>query len=116
MLAHRVSYEWAHGEIPEDIQIDHICHVEPCVNPHHLRPATAKQNGENHRGAYRNNSSSGVLGVSWKKDSRKWVARVRHEGKGYHVGLFDTIEAAGYAVKMKRNELFTHNDLDRSTK
>lgn len=113
-LAHRVSYAWAYGHVPEGLKVDHKCHVRNCVRPDHLRVVTTKQNMENRSGPTVR-SKSRVLGVSWKKASRKWVARVRHEGKLHHVGLFDTIEAASYAVTTRRNELFTHNDLDRST-
>ena len=34
-------------------------------------------------------------------------------GKRHHVGYFTTVQDAEAAVIAKRNELFTHNDLDR---
>ena len=34
--AHRVSCERAHGPIPAGYDVDHLCHVRPCVNPDHL--------------------------------------------------------------------------------
>ena len=37
--AHIVSYEWANGPIPEDIdgrQVQHLCNVRVCVRPSHL--------------------------------------------------------------------------------
>ena len=34
--AHRVSYLWAKGELPEGLDIDHLCRVITCVNPNHL--------------------------------------------------------------------------------
>jgi hypothetical protein len=109
--AHRVSYEMAYGEIPEGMDLDHICGVRACVRPEHLRPTTRKQNMENLRGANRNNLSSGVRGVT--RDGKKWKAQVCHQGKGYTVGRFDTIAEAEAAAIAKRNELFTHNDDDR---
>lgn len=33
---HRVIYELIHGPIPKHLQIDHLCRVHCCVNPHHL--------------------------------------------------------------------------------
>ena len=43
-LAHRVSYEWFVGEIPEGLQIDHLCRVRNCGNPTHLEAVTCKVN------------------------------------------------------------------------
>jgi len=32
--AHRLSYVLAKGPIPRNLQIDHLCRVRCCVNPH----------------------------------------------------------------------------------
>ena len=42
--AHRVSYEWFVGPIPNDLVLDHLCRVRNCVNPDHLEPVTQKEN------------------------------------------------------------------------
>jgi hypothetical protein len=43
--AHRVFYELYSGEeIPNDMQIDHLCRNRPCVNPDHLEVVTAEEN------------------------------------------------------------------------
>lgn len=110
LRAHRYSYEISIGSIPEGMQIDHTCHNRSCVNPAHLRIATNKQNRENLRGASRN-SASGVRGVQERHG--RYRAYLTHNKKRINVGTFDTIEEASKAVTAKRNELFTHNDLDR---
>ena len=110
--SHRFSYELTHGPIPQGMEIDHICHNRACVNPEHLRLTTRKQNIENHSGAMRS-SKSGVRGVHWRADVNKWQGMVRNNGKLHHVGYFDDIEDAAQAVARKRNELHTHNDMDR---
>lgn len=111
--AHRIAYEYLVAAIPTGMQIDHTCHIRSCVNPNHLRVVTAKQNCENVLGA-QSNSSSGYLGVTWHKQTRKWWARVTHNGESLDLGYFDDPKEAGAAAAAKRLELFTHNDWDRT--
>ena len=42
--AHRVSYLFLKGSIPEGLCIDHICRIRSCVNPAHLRLVTPMEN------------------------------------------------------------------------
>ena len=56
---------------------------------------------------------SGVRGVVWNKGCQRWQAQIRHRGKDFYLGVFDTVEEAAEVVRAKRLELFTHNDLDR---
>lgn len=110
--AHRIAYELLIGPIPDGQLVDHRCHNRRCVNPEHLRLADRSQNNQHRLGAQRN-SRSGIRGVQ-QLPSGRWQARVRHKRQDIHVGIFDTAEEANVAVIAKRNELFTHNDLDRA--
>lgn len=109
VLVHRFAYQLLRSEPVGNL--DHRCRIRRCVNPAHLRFATVKQNGEN-LGVARNNTS-GVRGVSWDSSRYQWKAQVRHHGRPYHAGRFNTKEEASEAVRLKRIELFTHNDEDR---
>lgn len=111
--AHRWSYEHYVGPIPEGMEVDHTCYNRACVNPDHLRVVTRKQNREN-LGGLRADNSSGYRGVSWCTRAGKWQAQVKHNGKGRHLGYFDDPQEAHEAALKVRNELFTHNDLDRA--
>jgi hypothetical protein len=42
--AHRISFEIHKGEIPEGLQIDHICKKRGCVRPDHLEVVTQREN------------------------------------------------------------------------
>lgn len=49
-MAHRLTYEFARGPIPEGMTLDHLCRVRFCVNPDHLDPCTSAENTR--RGAH----------------------------------------------------------------
>jgi len=55
-MAHRASYEFYKGPIPEGMELDHICSVRCCVNPDHLEVVTHRENINLtvQRGRYRN--------------------------------------------------------------
>jgi len=114
VTAHRFAHSIAAGKIPEKMQVDHTCHNRGCVNPTHLRLATPKQNMENPSGV-RSDNRSGYRGVSWNKAYRAWTGLVTHYGVDHWLGPFASSEEANVAVVAKRNELFTHNILDRKS-
>lgn len=42
--AHRWAHEHWTGEIPEGLEIDHLCRTKACVNPEHLEAVTPREN------------------------------------------------------------------------
>jgi hypothetical protein len=57
-----------------------------------LRIATSMQNGAN--SGVRKHSKSGVKGVHLHRQSMKWIAQIRENGKGTYLGIFDDINDA----------------------
>lgn len=41
---HRFLYERAHGPIPQDWDVDHLCRNRLCVNPDHMEGVTRREN------------------------------------------------------------------------
>ncbi len=41
---HRVVYKLIYGEIPDELDIDHLCRVRRCLNPFHLEAVTHRVN------------------------------------------------------------------------
>lgn len=80
---------------PEGMQVDHIDGDRLNNRRSNLRVVTLQQNVRNRK---RNiNSSSKYKGVSRHGQSPKWRARIRLNGKGFYLGLFDTEEEAALA-------------------
>ncbi len=50
--AHRFIYETIVGEIPPDLQLDHVCFNKACVNPFHLEIVTNQENTQRYYRKY----------------------------------------------------------------
>ncbi|WP_182252815.1 HNH endonuclease signature motif containing protein [Microbacterium esteraromaticum] len=101
MVAHRVSYMWAHGPIPKGYEVDHTCFNRSCVKPDHLRLLTHQENGQNRAGA-NINSRSGVRGVYWSQN--QWIARACIGPVTHEVGRFDNLADAEKAMIAWRHQ------------
>lgn len=95
-LAHRVTYEMAHGAVPRGMQLDHLCRMRSCVNSAHLEPVTPRENIlRGRRGVLdRSGFTSPYAGVC-RHTCGKWVAKFCVGGASHYVGVFnDDREAA----------------------
>jgi len=100
MKAHRIAWALYYGEWPSE-EVDHINMVKTDNKIANLRLATDSQNASN-KSLYSNNTS-GFKGVHFHKQSGKFRAGIRLNGKQKHLGSFDSAEegAAAYQRSMK---------------
>lgn len=101
--AHRLAFLYMLGRWPIG-EVDHINGAPDDNRWENLREATHQENGRNVKTA--KNNTSGVKGVYWAKDKRKWTAQITISRKTYHLGRFDTIEAAKACREAKTAEVF----------
>jgi hypothetical protein len=85
-----------HGYMPN--QVDHIDGDRMNNRIENLREATSTQNNQNRKAT----SSSGVKGVVWHKQSKKWVASICVNRKNIHLGSFLSIEEAALIANKAR--------------
>ena len=92
ILAHRVSWELAHGPIPEDQYVLHRCDVPSCVNPNHLFLGTQKDNMADcvKKGRIMSGERHGRAKLTDKQIERMWWMRslgFTHEQIGTVMGI-----------------------------
>lgn len=93
---------------PRHLYVDHIDHDGLNNKRSNLRVVTNAENQQNRRGLAANNTS-GVRGVSWDSEKRKWCAVVRRGRKNVYKKRFDTLEAAAAAIVAARAELMPYS-------
>lgn len=95
---HRLIYLYHHGYIPQCI--DHIDGNRSNNLIENLRSADRSQNNFNQRISSAN--TSGVKGVHWNKFKQKWMASCKSYKKSKHLGYYQSLEEAKFAVESFR--------------
>lgn len=90
-VAHRLAWLYVHGEMPVE-EIDHINHVRSDNRICNLRPVNSQGNSRNATISVKN--TSGVTGVSWRKDRSKWVSYIVVNRKKLNLGCFSCLKEA----------------------
>jgi hypothetical protein len=100
----KVTYLLMHKLITEWPGTDHIDHDGLNNQRSNLRPATRSQNGANRRPVL--GHSSQYKGVRWYPPRSNWCARIRCQGKLYHLGYFADEADAARAYDTAAREMF----------
>ena len=100
----------------ESLVVDHIDGNTLNNRKSNLRICTQSNNVCNK--SFMSNNTSGIIGVSWDKQRRKWAPEIRIESKRCHLGRFELFEEAVYARYIAELNLFkefrnTNKDLDK---
>ena len=96
LLAHRVVVALDTGEWPDGV-VDHINRIKHDNRVKNLRVVDCVQNRRNRGLDIRN--SSGVTGVYWNNQRKKWHAQITRNGKITHLVLTDDFQEAVMARK-----------------
>jgi hypothetical protein len=84
--------------------VDHIDNNKSNNCLFNLRFVTYRENNFNK--SMRSDNSSGIKGISWRKDLNKWRAYININNKRIYLGSFDDINDAKKARQKKARELF----------
>ncbi|WP_158233083.1 MULTISPECIES: HNH endonuclease signature motif containing protein [unclassified Erwinia] len=102
---HRLIWVYHFGNIPENMEIDHINHNRTDNRIENLRLVTRAENALNlgQRHPIKRN------GVTWRPEHKRWYARITVHGKRLHLGTFINFEAALAArLHAEREHGFQH--------
>jgi len=105
--SHRLAWLYEYGEFPE-IGIDHINHNKEDNRIENLTIKSQLENCKNQ--SLVKNNTSGVCGVTYRKDVNKWVAQIRANREYKFLGIFEDKEDAIKARKEAEIEYGFHKN------
>jgi hypothetical protein len=99
-------------KVSKELKIDHINRNRIDNRKINLRTCNATQNLMNKK--HQKNSASGIKGVRWREDIKKWHVEIQANKKRFYLGVFiemsDAINAYNDAAKKYHGEFAFLND------
>lgn len=100
-LAHRLAWLYCYGDLP--LIVDHKNGNKQDNRIANLRESSKVLNGQNRHSAQSNNLTSGLLGVAWHPNIKRFIAHINVDGRRKHLGTFtDKNKAHDVYLKAKR--------------
>ena len=106
-LAHRIIMLLVNKSLSDNYQVDHIDHDRLNNKLNNLRVVSPSGNMRNC--GKRSDNSTGMTGVVYHKQARKYMANIFVGGKKIYIGLFNTLEEAAYA-RLKANLTYGYHE------
>ena len=106
--AHRLAWLYVKGEWPTK-NLDHINQIKCDNRISNLRSVGQSVNMHNAR--IKSTNKSGVAGVCWRQDRRKWCARIKIGYKNIFLGNFDCKDEAVQARRQAEKRLLNALEL-----
>lgn len=103
--SHRLAWLYVYGEFPIH-EIDHTNGKRDDNRIVNLRAVTSSENSKNSK--IRSTNTSGITGVSWCKNSNKWMVQISDNKKQINLGRFSDKFEAICARKSAENRLGYH--------
>ena len=91
-LGHRIIWKMQNGDMPVEMDIDHIDGDRKNNILDNLRTVSRRENSLNRKMTKFN--TSGCVGVYWHKDRGKWCAGIMVKQKHLYLGIFSRKEEA----------------------
>ena len=103
IYAHHLAWMYEYGDVPKN-QIDHINGDKSDNRISNLRDVVPSVNAQNKTKAQKN-SKSGVQGVSWNKNAKKWQVHISINKEKKYLGIYDSIDEAKSIYENNKKEL-----------
>lgn len=97
---HKAAWLLHYGEWPP-LQVDHINMVKTDNRIPNLRACSNSENNCNR--TVQSNSTTGIKGVSWNKQTQRWNAKIRKDGKTLYSRFFRSLSEAETQVRIHRD-------------
>lgn len=111
---HRYIFETLRGDIPDGLELDHLCRRRSCCNPAHMEPVTRSENLKRsplvmERGRRWGLAFGRARGLANRKhkhlpegvtpNGKSFQAKITVDGRRLHLGTFPTADAARQAFE-----------------